>query len=108
METTIDRRLRGFNSDEALERRFSGIKVGDAGSQQLNWNPKVDCPIGLHMQLIRCLTVYTEVWSKLVDINHRIKWNLQVIEWEFVKLTNQLESYNMELESPKSNRKARN
>ena len=108
METTVDRRLRGFNSDEAPERRFSGTIVGDADSQQLNWNPKVDFPTGLHMQLVRCLTIYTEVWSKLVDINHRIKWNLQVIEWEFVKLTNQLESYNMELESPKSNRKARN
>ena len=59
------------------------VGVGDAGSQQLNWNPKVDCLTGLHMQLIRCLTVYTEVWSKLVDINHRIKWNLEVIEWEF-------------------------
>ena len=49
METMIDRQLRGFNSDEAPERRFSGIIVGDAGSQQLNWNPKVDCPTGLHM-----------------------------------------------------------
>ena len=108
--TTTNRRLRGFNGDEAPERRSSGtiVGVGDAGSQQLNWNPKVDCPTGLHMQLVRCLTIYTEVWSKLVDINHRIKWNLEVIEWEFVKLTNQLESYNMELESPKSNRKARN
>ena len=110
MVTAADRRLRGFNGDEAPERRFSGtiVRVGDVGSQQLNWNPKVDCPTGLHMQLIRCLTVYTEVWSKLVDINHRIKWNLQVIEWEFVKLTNQLESCNMELKSPKSNRKGRN
>ena len=108
METTIDTRLRGFNSDEAPERRFSGIIVVDVGSQQLNWNPIVDCPTGLHMQLVRCLTVYTEVWSKLADINHRIKWNLEVIKWEFVKLTNQLESCNMELKSPKSNRKGRN
>ena len=25
------------------------VGVGDAGSQQLNWNPKVDCPTGLYM-----------------------------------------------------------
>ena len=38
MATTGDRRLREFNGDEALERRFSGsiVGVGDAGSQQLN------------------------------------------------------------------------
>ena len=55
MVTVADRRLRGFNGDEAPERRFSGIivGVGDDGSQQLNWNPKVDCPTGLHMKLIR-------------------------------------------------------